>query len=506
MATIWRYERRIVEACQEQLESALARLECQISPCVFLVAVNCSSKAIVIMPDGAPVTPEELQERIVGPVERHVDYPDALLIDAEWDREIVRFDRYCVECWNQFRDALTAVLSPGQICSVSPCFQINGFMVAIVVSFNREQYERYPHMDMDVFAVHGRWPALHFGVIEAVLKEFGEELRKRDAGRRYIETVERDRLLRVTAEFFTRCNVWAGKRFSALDIQLRGTLDFFEACNVISSMSYESRPGFGGMLVADKGHAAIDVVMQTNLPILVDNHRRVRKLVEMCEAGLAVLTDSRYVWGLGRFNPGKYDASRADILHVRFHGHGRWVISHQGTDLMDIRGGDPYLPKPPVDVSNLRARLALLFGENAAQDRLLEAVQYVTDASHGAVLVISQDAPAESKRLAGRLAGFKPFEPTKATIAAATSIDGAMMIDLQGNCQGIGLILDGEAGPDEDPARGARYNSVIRYLRRCEERQVRCLVVAVSEDGMINILPQPERDCSTHEGILADVG
>ena len=50
-------------------------------------------------------------------------------------------------------------------------------MVAIVVTYSREQYERYPRMDMDVFTVHGRWPALHFGVVEAVLNEFGEELR-----------------------------------------------------------------------------------------------------------------------------------------------------------------------------------------------------------------------------------------------------------------------------------------------------------------------------------------
>lgn len=380
MATIWRYEQQIVNGCQEQLESSLARLECRISPRVFLVSVNCSTDAIVIMPDGGPLTVEDLQGQIAIS-EQHVSYPDARLPDEEWDQQFARFDRYCWQCWGQIRDAVMREAEPrGSLCSVSPCFQINGHMVAIVVTYSRAQYEQYPHMDMDVFTVHGRWPALHFGVVEAVLNEFGEELRKWDAGRRHIETVERDRLLRVTAEFFTRCNVWAGKRFSALDVQLRGTLDFFDACNTISSMPYESRQGSGGMLVAEAGHAAIDMVLQTSLPILADNHRRVRKLVEMCQYGLAVLTDSRYVWGLGRFNPQAYDASRADVLHIRFHGHGRWVMSHLGTDLMDVRRGDPHLPRPPVDSVFVRARLTLLFGETVSQDRLIEVVQHVIDA------------------------------------------------------------------------------------------------------------------------------
>jgi hypothetical protein len=490
MATIWRYERRIVEACAEQLERALARLDCQISPSVFLVGVNCSTDEIEVLPDGAPVTAAELQD-YVGVADGHVCYPDEQLTDPQWDEEFQRFDRYCWDCWGQIRDGVAAIVAPkGLLFSVSPCFEINGYMVALVVTYSRVQYEQYPHMDMEVFTVHGRWPALHFGVVEAVLNEFGEELRKRDAGRRHIETVERDRLLRVTAEFFTRCNVWAGKRLSALDLQFRGTLDFFDACNTISSMPYESRQGSGGMIVADAGHQAVEVTMQTNFPVLADNHRRVRKLVEMCQGGLAVLTDSRYVWGLGQFHPERYDSSRAEVLQVRFHGHGRWVLSHLGTDLMDVRRGDPQFPRAPVDFDNLRGHLVGLFGDGVAQDRLIEAVQHAIRAEHGTVLVISANAEGESTRLAGSHAGFRPFDPTEATIAAASSIDGALMLDLQGRCLGGGLILDGEAGPNEDPARGARYNSVIRYLRRCAQHQIPCLVVVVSEDGMINVLPQ----------------
>jgi hypothetical protein len=490
MATIWRYEQQIVDACAEQLGRALDRLDCQISPSVFLVGVNCSTDEIVILPDGSPLTGVELHEH-VGVVDGHVCYSGSQLTDPQWDEAFLRFERYCWGCWEQIRDGVAAIVAPkGLISSVSPCFQINGYIVALVVTYSREHYERYPHMDMEVFTLHGRWPALHFGVVEAVLNEFGEELRKWDAGRRHIETVERDRLLRVTGEFFTRCNVWAGKRFSALDIQFRGTLDFFGACNTISAMPYESRQGAGGMIVADVGHPAVEVEMQTNFPVLADNHRRTRKLVEMCQCGLAVLTDSRYVWGLGRFNPDRYDPSRADVLHVRFHGHGRWVLSHLGTDLMDVRRGDPQLPRARVDFDLLRGRLTDLFGDGVAQARLIEAAQHAIHAEHGTVLVISADAEGESAGLAGGHARFRHFDATESTVAAATSIDGALMLDLQGRCRGVGLILDGEAGPNEDPARGARYNAVIRYLGRSVQHQIPCLAIVVSEDGMVNELPQ----------------
>src|SRR5262245_16117651 len=117
MATIWRYEQRIVEACEEQLSRALARLECQLSPCVFLVGVNCSTDAVVIIPDSAPVTAEELQNGMDGVVEGHVCYPDAQLTDEEWDHEFPEFDRYCWRCWGQIRDGVAALVTPRGLIS-----------------------------------------------------------------------------------------------------------------------------------------------------------------------------------------------------------------------------------------------------------------------------------------------------------------------------------------------------------------------------------------------------
>ncbi|HIB66545.1 MAG TPA: hypothetical protein EYO33_15875, partial [Phycisphaerales bacterium] len=62
----------------------------------------------------------------------------------------------------------------------------------------------------------------------------------------------------------------------------------------------------------------------------------------------------------------------------------------------------------------------------------------------------------------------------------------AVLLDPQGLCYGVGVILDGPATPQGSPARGARYNSAIRYL----SAHPGCLIIAVSEDGPVDIFPQ----------------
>jgi DNA integrity scanning protein DisA with diadenylate cyclase activity len=73
-------------------------------------------------------------------------------------------------------------------------------------------------------------------------------------------------------------------------------------------------------------------------------------------------------------------------------------------------------------------------------------------------------------------------------IRQLTQIDGAMLLDTEGYCHAIGLILDGLASEHGDAARGARYNSAIRYV---ETSTHNCLAVVVSDDGLINLIRKP---------------
>jgi DisA bacterial checkpoint controller nucleotide-binding len=125
-------------------------------------------------------------------------------------------------------------------------------------------------------------------------------------------------------------------------------------------------------------------------------------------------------------------------------------------------------------------------------------------AEHGTMLIVSANAATEAARLTKSTRGIKPFTPTEPTIVAASAIDGGILVDLAGVCHGIGIILDGEAGDGENPARGARYNSASRYLRKHPES----LIAVVSEDKTVDIVmytPPPQVNPPT-EGSVSSAG
>jgi hypothetical protein len=66
-------------------------------------------------------------------------------------------------------------------------------------------------------------------------------------------------------------------------------------------------------------------------------------------------------------------------------------------------------------------------------------------------------------------------------------MDGGVLVDEQGYCHAIGVILDGRACGGENPARGSRFNNAVRYL---ESPAPLAVVVVYSADGGIDILPR----------------
>jgi len=67
-----------------------------------------------------------------------------------------------------------------------------------------------------------------------------------------------------------------------------------------------------------------------------------------------------------------------------------------------------------------------------------------------------------------------------------TPIDGAILLNPEGECYAFGVVLDGLATEIGDPSRGARYNSAIRYMKSSKHA---CLAVVVSEDSGVDFFP-----------------
>ena len=343
MATIWRFEKKFVESCSLVLDETLKLLACDLPHSLFLVGIHTKTNAVTIIPDNAVVADYELADVLVDSIsESYAPYPDDdTLPAAEWNLLFQEHEWSCCESWRQIRDALASLLlDTDHESAVSPCCEVNEYVVALVATYSKAGYRRYPSLDMNVFTEHGRTPSLLFGAIEAVLNKFADELRKHDAGGRYENDPPNARdILRTAGAFFTRVHAWAGKQFSPRDIRLRGTLELFDACNVISALPYESRKGVGGMVIANREHEAIDTAIRLQQPMLATEHKRVRKWLEMCKRKMrkrkmCLLSDSLYVWGVGTFDKERYDKAKHDVFRIKFVGHYHWetVASRQAPD------------------------------------------------------------------------------------------------------------------------------------------------------------------------------
>lgn len=177
-------------------------------------------------------------------------------------------------------------------------------------------------------------------------------------------------------------------------------------------------------------------------------------------------------------------------------------------------------------------RLALPFdGSPPAPDvrkKMMEgAIAAAKGQGHGTSLIIGtpDSIRSEAERLCAKGRGIlldydsteKAYSNLSKIIKGCSSIDGALLLDINGKLHAIGVILDGPALLDGNTARGARYNSVMNYicwngdLLRAKSHTstamttstpqsgeedgpalnapsgMECIGVIVSEDGMIDI-------------------
>jgi DisA bacterial checkpoint controller nucleotide-binding len=265
-----------------------------------------------------------------------------------------------------------------------------------------------------------------------------------------------------------------------------GLYRLFESCNIISSLTYEKAETFGGMLIAREGHPNIEPALTLIEPVPLTAYRRVRKLLQMAGRHQRLICDGASILGFG-MTRGNYDQSKADLFEVLFTGHYRWELYHAGHGMMRSRYGTPELPLTAINRGKLTSDLKRVFREATSTEieRLVMFAMQACEQRKGAVLIISAQAESESKRLANQSTPIIPVLLTIDLIRHLTEIDGALLVDPHGVCFSVGVILDGIATEHGDPARGARYNSSVRYLVGHDD----CVAIIVSEDGTAEWIP-----------------
>lgn len=265
----------------------------------------------------------------------------------------------------------------------------------------------------------------------------------------------------------------------------KGLYDSFEA---LASTAYEGRAGSGTVILAADEHPHVDVAIRLRAPISVRERLQFRKLLEVTDQQLGLLVDGTTIYGLGAISE-QYDGRTEDLFRYTIVEQGVWIMSHHDVPLLRVANGHPQLPRPRMSPSRFVDSMRRVFADVDVDDiqSIWRLAQTAVSQGKGTMLVVTTAAAQEAERLAPQALAIDPQPIGSRMLRSLTKIDGAVLLTPDGTCHAVGVILDGTATGVGDPGRGARYNSAVRYTAASVEP---CLIVIVSDDGMIDVHPE----------------
>lgn len=221
---------------------------------------------------------------------------------------------------------------------------------------------------------------------------------------------------------------------------------------------------------------------ETERPSLV-NHKHVRKLLQSVESSSRKLvSDGKRVVGIASVGPTNNSISA--------HFKGDWGVLLLGNDPVCSFADAKYSStnyKP--NLVQLEEYLLELDMPADTRHKLFQLVtRMITSAnhrSHGCTLVL--DFNDEPVQIAGQKLE-KPLdlrEPEMRGLARSlTKLDGAVHIGKDLQLHGFACLLDGESVLGENRARGARFNSALRFTAKHDN----LIVIVVSSDKPVSII------------------
>lgn len=232
--------------------------------------------------------------------------------------------------------------------------------------------------------------------------------------------------------------------------------------------------------------------------------RIIRKLMELSREnhGLLVEGPEYRITGIIRDN-----SKQCPDTYVEFSDHLVWKLVRKSEEIFEYKKGEYRLCKleKKGDEEEQLNKLNSLPKEKI--DKIKSTLRDIIKMSkHGTSIVFMDKKTAEKQveRLCRHNKGYwmEKFDLSgqKDELPGLISIDGAIIADLDCNCLGAGMILDGKSVKKGDVGRGARYNSVVNFINLIAAEQSKneefcCFAAIISEDRFLNI-EFPDKDAS----------
>ncbi|WP_367575549.1 hypothetical protein [Microbacterium galbum] len=488
---MWGFQSHFRHSLQSVAEHAFQSIGVYAAPEALLIGFQEEGESdwpICIEPENREYHPEILKNVLAIADQLFANHPDAGLIysdTASFERMIKNREEECR------RDAIAQALSSssagaGRLFYVGYPRRVRQYRVYPVISVVSSAWERLPHLAHE--HRDGRLTtieSLQYAVAEEVVRTASAELNRLTPPEDWSDWPHV-----IASDVIRR----ASQRFLSVLVAVHGSwegTEFMTAMDAVAAQPYEGRTALGSIILTKRTHEALSFDLMFDPPLSVRRSRVFRKALEMSSVDMALITDGMDIFGLGRLLE-SYDPDAENAYDVTVTSRGTWEISHNNAGLMRVDNGRVLLPKERISREVFIDTARRVLGEDVDPAELWSQVRGAADQQHGTMLVVHRNADTEADRLRAQATLIEPRKLSGNALAAVTSIDGAILLRPDGTCVAVGVILDGVAGPDiGDAARGARYNSGVRYQAAANEKG--CLVVIVSEDGMINLVPELPR-------------
>ena len=520
---MWGYQSHFQSKAQRFAESVFNKLDKNLKPNVFLVGILVEEKdnsyPVCVEPEECGYDPsifsnvqEEARKLAANDEDRDIVHTHAEVAKQELKKIELRALKNAILGIIKNRDKISNLTS---FCSFPVL--VEGYRVSVVIQFNEQAFSSHYYLSRDK-AVNGIFTIYKSLLDSTINKYFNEclEILSQPAPGKGFDIFDRkvDELIKSAGESFMYTPAYAAN----LSCETLYTL--FESCNIISSMRYEGEEGIGRILIAKPNHPSIEMIITLESPIHIQDYRAVRKLLEMSSLDINLVSDSNYFYGLGKL-VNNYNTQEENLFIINFTNHYGWEFLHDGNLMMRVVYGQPELPTTLIDEQKFCIDLKRIFGSSKQvmifvlsllvqkalyrlvslllQDyrffrtitqqeieKLLEIVREATKQKHGTIVVVSTGAKEEAERLKNQSTQITPISLNSEIITTISAIDGAILISPDSTCYSIGVILDGLATKKGNRSRGARYNSVIRYI---ETSEYDCMAIVISEDGSVDLVP-----------------
>jgi len=483
---MWPWQVHFMISCKVAAESLFNKIDNRLMPTTFLLGFRTEDGA------GKPpicYEPEKMEflERDFAGMTRTLDevYESDPMKDMIYS-DLTQEETEKRTFLRNFPQAIKVVLDNSEsftdkVHFVGSAMDRNGYSVYIVLQLNKSIYSNYKFLkytDPEQFLKR----SLSFidSTIDAYLEDRTYRLHPADAGHERGPERDTDELLRAGARNFFFTVATAGGQ---------GFYKVYPACEALSLLKYEGKENGGHLIVCRQNHPDLEMTLQFEDAFPITEYRKLRKVLELTNDEVGVVTDSELVHGLGLIRP-TYDGEKEDIFHIYFRGLHCYDVLHQEQPVILMRNGTPEQVRSVILYDKFAEDATRIFSDISKPqiDHLYALALSAARSLRGNMLVFVKDAAQEARRLSRQCIPIRPTRLEENTLQTLIEIDGALILDLDGRLHAKGAILDGVVGIEGDSSRGSRFNSALTY-QEFRGRNLPTMIVVVSEDGMVDTIP-----------------